>query len=222
MRAVNKLILGLLAGVVTLTAVSAVVLVVAGFYGPRDGPSDSTDPVTSPGYVLLAMETAYGQIILEIDTLRAPITAANFLRYVDDGYYTGGTFFRAVTPDNQPSDSIRIEVLQGGSNRERRDEMRDPISLEKTSDTGLRHLDGTISMARGGPDTATSSFFICIGNQPSLDYGGKRNPDGQGFAAFGRVISGMSVVLKIQSLPTEGQTLIDPVIIKSIDRQESE
>jgi peptidyl-prolyl cis-trans isomerase A (cyclophilin A) len=87
------------------------------------------------------------------------------------------------------------------------------LALERTRDTGLSHKDGTVSMARAGPDTATSDFFICIGDQPPLDFGGKRNPDGQGFAAFGRVVAGMDVVRRIQAAPAEGQSLKPPVRI---------
>jgi peptidyl-prolyl cis-trans isomerase A (cyclophilin A) len=85
--------------------------------------------------------------------------------------------------------------------------------------TGIRHLDGAISMARGRPDTATSDFFLCIGDQPSLDFGGLRNPDGQGFAAFGRVTKGMDIVRKIQTLPADDkQKLTPPVKILKISR----
>ncbi|MBI3721615.1 MAG: peptidylprolyl isomerase, partial [Fimbriimonas ginsengisoli] len=93
-----------------------------------------------------------------------------------------------------------------------------PIKLERTNETGILHLRGTISMARDGPDTATSDFFICIGDQPSLDFGGKRNPDGQGFAAFGRVTKGMEVVKKIQTWPSLGQALRPVVVIFSVSR----
>jgi peptidyl-prolyl cis-trans isomerase A (cyclophilin A) len=94
----------------------------------------------------------------------------------------------------------------------------DPIKLERTKDTGLKHTDGTISMARDGPDTATSDFFVCIGDQPELDFGGKRNPDGQGFAAFGRVTKGMYVVKKIQKSAAKEQALTPPVTIKKVAR----
>src|SRR5436309_15269225 len=93
-----------------------------------------------------------------------------------------------------------------------------PVKLERTRDTKLAHKDGTISMARDGPDTATSDFFICVGGQPELDFGGKRNPDGQGFAAFGRVVKGMDVVRKIQQAPADGQVLKPPVKILSVVR----
>ena len=93
-----------------------------------------------------------------------------------------------------------------------------PIPLERTSKTGLRHVDGTISMARDGPETATSEFFICIGDQPELDFGGRRNPDGQGFAAFGRVTAGMEVVRRIQQSPAREQRLDPPITILRIRR----
>jgi membrane dipeptidase len=164
------------------------------------------------------METERGDIVLEVDAARAPATAANFLRYVDSGFYDGGRFHRTVRLSNQPGQPVKIEVIQGGANPAREAEGLPPIALERTSVTGLRHLDGTLSMARDGPDTATSDFFICIGDQPSLDQGGRRNPDGQGFAAFGRVVDGMAVVRTIQGAPADGQHLTPPVVIRSIRR----
>lgn len=157
--------------------------------------------------VRVALETELGAITVEVDAARAPVTAANFLRYVDGGFYDGGRFHRTVTMRNQPNDKIRIEVIQAGANPARARDEFPPIALERTSKTGLKHLDGTISMARSGPDSATSDFFLCIGPQPSLDFGGLRNPDGQGFAAFGRVVEGMDVVRRIQAAPAEGQAL---------------
>ena len=97
--------------------------------------------------------------------------------------------------------------------------VREAIALERTSDTGLRHTDGTLSMARAGPDTAQSQFFVCIGEQPALDFGGHRNPDGQGFAAFGRVTEGMDIVRQIQGGALEGQRLVEPIRIESIRRR---
>ena len=159
------------------------------------------------------MLTEAGRIVVELDAARAPATAANFLRYVDTGLYDGGVFHRTVTPANQPQNKVKIEVVQAGANPAREREGLAPIALERTSKTGLRHVDGAISMAREGPDTATSDFFICIGAQPELDYGGARNPDGQGFAAFGRVVEGMDVVRRIQRSPADGQKLTPPVRI---------
>jgi peptidyl-prolyl cis-trans isomerase A (cyclophilin A) len=164
------------------------------------------------------IKTELGDIEAEVDTIRAPNTAANFLRYVDLGFYRFGRFHRTVRADNQPADKVKIEVVQAGLDSLRVKDFP-PIKLERTKLTGLRHKDGTLSMARDGPDTATSDFFICIGDQPSLDFGGKRNPDGQGFAAFGRVVLGMDVVRKIQSAPSQGQKLLPPVAILSIARK---
>ncbi len=162
--------------------------------------------------------TSLGNIEVEVDTIRAPITSANFLRYVDLGFYRFGRFHRTVRADNQPKDKIKIAVIQAGLDSLRVKDFP-PIPLERTRATGLSHKDGTISMARNGPNTATSDFFICIGDQPSLDYGGKRNPDGQGFAAFGRVVLGMDVVRKIQASPARGQTLDPPIPIEAIERK---
>lgn len=164
----------------------------------------------------VTIATEKGDIVVEVDTARAPVTAANFLRYVDAGLYDGSTFHRAVTLDNQPNDAVRIEVIQGGQLPEDRE--FPPIAHETTAATGLRHLDGAISMARSAPGTAASSFFICVNDQPELDFGGRRNRDGQGFAAFGRVVEGLSVVRAIQRLPVRGQQLAPPVRIISVRR----
>jgi peptidyl-prolyl cis-trans isomerase A (cyclophilin A) len=160
-----------------------------------------------------------GDIVIELFPERAPATVANFLRYVDAAHYDGGQFHRTVHADNQPTDSVRIEVVQASVAAGRGPEGFPAIALERTEETGLRHLDGTLSMARGGPDTARSSFFICIGDQPSLDFGGRRNSDGQGFAAFGRVIQGMDVVRAIQRSPSDGQQLRPPIRILAVRRQ---
>ena len=120
--------------------------------------------------------------------------------------------------NNQPNNDVLIEVIQAGINSERREESFPPIELERTNRSGLSHVDGAISMARGGPDTARSDFFICINDQPSLDFGGDRNPAGQGFAAFGRVVEGMDVVRKIQMAPHGEQRLTPPVQILSVQR----
>jgi peptidyl-prolyl cis-trans isomerase A (cyclophilin A) len=191
--------------------------------------------------VPVAIDTSLGRIVIAIDRGRAPITAANFLSYVDRGFYDRGRFHRTVRLDNQsnaglkiedtdlgiadsgdakplPNDQIPIEVIQGGINLTRKAEQGPPIPLERTSVTGLRHLDGTISMGRTTADTAVSDFFICINDQPELDFGGQRNVDGQGFAAFGQVIEGMDTVRAIQTAPSEGQSLTPPVPITRITR----
>jgi peptidyl-prolyl cis-trans isomerase A (cyclophilin A) len=165
--------------------------------------------------VAVLLHTEAGDIRVEMDAERAPKTVANFLRYVREGFYNGGVFHRTVTPDNQPNNRVKIEVIQAGPNPADKRPQYAPVPLERTSVTGLRHVDGAISMARDGPDTATSDFFICIGDQPELDFGGKRNSDGQGFAAFGRVTTGMDVVRRIQRAPANGQTLTPPIRILS-------
>lgn len=163
------------------------------------------------------IQTALGSMEVEVDTVRAPVTAGNFLRYVDHGAYRDGRFHRTVRADNQPESRIKIAVIQGGPDSTQ-SQTFPPIPLEPTNETGLTHGDGTISMARDGPDTATSDFFICIGPQPELDFGGKRNPDGQGFAAFGRVVGGMAVVRQIHTARAQNQRLTPPIQIVNIKR----
>ena len=166
--------------------------------------------------VACRITTSEGEIQLRVYPDKAPVTAANFLRYVEAGLYDGSTFFRVVTQENQPDNQVKIEVIQGGDVAE--EKCFPPIVLETTKATGLKHRDGTISMARDTPGTATSSFFICIGDQPELDFGGRRNPDGQGFAAFGRVVSGMDVIRRIHGAPAKGQSLDPPVRILEATR----
>jgi peptidyl-prolyl cis-trans isomerase A (cyclophilin A) len=176
-------------------------------------------PLQGGGLPVVVLETEQGRIEIEVDAAAAPLTARNFLRYVDAGHYDGGRFHRTVRPDNQPQNKVKIEVVQAGAAASREAEAFPPIPLERTSATGLRHLDGTVSMARDAPDTATSDFFVCIGDQPELDFGGRRNPDGQGFAAFGRVVAGLDVVRRIQRAPADGQALTPPVAILSARRK---
>jgi peptidyl-prolyl cis-trans isomerase A (cyclophilin A) len=166
--------------------------------------------------------TELGVIVVEVYPDKAPVTAANFLRYVDAGLYNGGSFHRTVHADNQQTDSVRIAVIQADIDRARRREAFSPIALERTSVTGLRHIDGTISMARSGPDSATASFFICIGDQPELDFGGRRNRDGQGFAAFGEVVEGMDVVRAINRSAADGQTLRPAIALVRVERAGSD
>jgi peptidyl-prolyl cis-trans isomerase A (cyclophilin A) len=169
--------------------------------------------------VRVLVQTEKGDIEIELDAAKAPATVANFLRYVDGKFYDAGTFHRTVCRDNQPDNKVKIEVIQAGIDPKRAKEEFPAIKLERTNRTGLAHKDGTISMARDGPDSATSDFFVCVGDQPELDFGGKRNPDGQGFAAFGRATKGMDVVKKIQAAPADGQQLLPPVKILRIRRQ---
>jgi peptidyl-prolyl cis-trans isomerase A (cyclophilin A) len=171
--------------------------------------------------VTVVLETSLGTIEIELNVEKAPRTTANFLRYIDAGHYDGGRFHRTVktNPDNQPQSAVKIDVIQAGARPGA--PQFEPIALESTSVTGLKHLDGAVSMARSGPDSATSDIFICIGDQPSLDFGGARNPDGQGFAAFGRVVKGMDVVRRIQTSPAQSQALAPPVGIRRALRRNS-
>jgi peptidyl-prolyl cis-trans isomerase A (cyclophilin A) len=157
--------------------------------------------MSADAIVPVVIDTPLGEIHADIFLGRAPITAANFLAHVDVGDYTDGVWHRTVTMANQPDNDVRIEVIQGGIDPARRDPAIARIPLERTTVTGLSHTDGTLSMSRFAPDTAHSDIFICIGDQPELDFGGGRNPDGQGFAAFGRVTRGMDVVRAIQQSP---------------------
>jgi peptidyl-prolyl cis-trans isomerase A (cyclophilin A) len=192
-------------------ALGGICIVALGLFAAR------ADQPTAPVRVLI--QTEKGDIEVELDAAKAPATVANFLRYVDGGLYDGGRFHRTVTPGNQPGSTVKIEVFQAGIDPAKTKDEFPPIRLERTRDTKLAHKDGTISMARDGPDTATSDFFICIGDQQGLDFGGKRNPDGQGFAAFGRVVKGMEVVRKIHAGTADGQTLRPPVKIRKVQRQ---
>jgi peptidyl-prolyl cis-trans isomerase A (cyclophilin A) len=167
--------------------------------------------------------TSAGEIIVVVDTDHAPVSAGNFLEYADRKLYDGGQFYRSVHPEND-SNPVKISVLQGGIGD--RDKALPPIAHETTQQTGIRHLDGTLSVGRREPGTGTAAaFFICIGDQPGLDFGGKRNPDGLGFAAFGRVTKGMEIVREIWMRPTAGsdgsigaQILAAPVPIETVRR----
>lgn len=190
----------------------------------------TSEKKTESDTVKVKLETTMGDIHIDLYADKAPITLNNFLKYIDNGLMNDGAFYRVVHMQNQEQNDIKIEVIQGGISGNSDIARYDPIPLERTSDTGLKHLDGTISMARGAPDTAGSEFFICINDQPSLDFGGMRNPDGQGFAAFGMVTKGMDVVRAIQSVKTDmpegeleyrsGQSVVlEPVKFKSFARE---
>lgn len=178
--------------------------------------------------IKVKLETTMGDIHIDLYADKAPITTTNFLRYIDGGHFDGGAFYRVVRMDNQAQNNIKIEVIQGGMSGNSDIGMFDPIALERTNASGIKHEDGTISMARGEPDTASTEFFICVNAQRSLDFGGMRNPDGQGFAAFGKVTQGMDIVRAIQNVQTDtptgefeytsGQSVLEPVLFKSFKR----
>lgn len=174
--------------------------------------------------VRVRMTTDLGVVDIEINVEAAPISANNFLRLVDGEHMDGTEFYRVVSPEND-NGSPPISVIQGGNGSG--DSPFEPVAHETTEDTGLLHLDGAISMARGDVGTASTEFFICIGAQPALDFGAQRNPDGQGFAVFGYVVDGMDVVNAIHQQPADaptesaylkGQILEEPVTIVSIRR----
>ena len=173
------------------------------------------------GLVPILIETEFGTIEAVLDSMRAPISVTNFLRYVDASLFDNARFFRSVRMDNQPDDSLKIEVIQLALARGNSDKEFPAIPLERTSVTGIRHLNGTLSMARAGPDSGTSSFSIVINDQPEMDFGGMRNPDGQGFAAFGSVTVGMDVVRRIQAQPTTRQRLDRPIRIRRLIRKQA-
>jgi peptidyl-prolyl cis-trans isomerase A (cyclophilin A) len=179
-------------------------------------------PAAQPGEVLVRVETSFGNIDLAIDTKRAPITASNFLKYVDGGFYDGGRFHRATRADNyKPNLPNRplLEIIQADINPARAAERFPAIPLERTSVTGLTHVVGTVSMPRGqNPDSARSGFVIHFNDQPSLNHGGMRFDDGQGTAAFGRVVAGLEVAKTIQMQPIKEQALEPPVAISTIRR----
>lgn len=168
-----------------------------------------------PATTQVRIDSAAGPLIVALEADKAPVTVCNFLRYVQAGRYRDARFFRTVVraaDDNpNPIDIIQAETTAGSD-----DAGFGPIPLERTRDTGLRHVAGAISMARDGPDTATSSFFIVTQDTPSLDFGGGRNGDGQGFAAFGRVVQGLETARAIQHSPAQGEALTPPIAIRDI------
>ena len=163
------------------------------------------------------IKTSLGNFTVELLLHNAPVTVGNFLKYVDAGLYNGTEFYRVQNLKNQDDKAVKIEIIQGGKIDSTK--QLPPIKHENTSQTGLLHKDGFLSMARGEAGTATSSFFICINDQPELDFGGNRNPDGQGFAAFGRVVEGMEVVRKIYEQPFKGSDFNPKILIYSISRK---
>jgi peptidyl-prolyl cis-trans isomerase A (cyclophilin A) len=215
--------LTILSGIGRLTAA-------AGLLAVLGVPTPALEVVSQPqsppqDEISVRIETSFGTIDIAVDVKHARITAANFLEYVDRGLYNGGRFHRATRPDNYtPSLPNRppMELIQGGMDPSRAAEKLPPIALERTSVTGLKHVAGVVSMARLAENTATADFFILLDDQPSLDFGGHRFDDGQGAAAFGRVLKGMDVVRRIQQQPVKGQALTPPVTILRMSRIKEE
>ncbi|UAK25177.1 peptidylprolyl isomerase [Sphingomonas nostoxanthinifaciens] len=177
-------------------------------------------PAPVPATVKVALQTSEGTIVLAVEKDRAPITAGNFLRYVDQKRLDGTTFYRVVKVQDN------FGLIQGGLRNDPKRVLK-PIPHEPTSKTGLSHTDGTISMARAAPGSATADFFITVGDQPSMNADPTQPGDNLGFAAFGHVVEGMDVVHHLLDAPTsptagegamKGQMLAAPVKIVTARR----
>jgi peptidyl-prolyl cis-trans isomerase A (cyclophilin A) len=174
----------------------------------------------APRTVRTRVATALGSFVIEVNPAVAPVTVANYLAYVDGGHLDGTSVYRLVNLANQTAETVyKIEVVQWGMNLpDDKAPPFPPIRHETTRETGLRHRDGTVSMARSTPGSAAGEFFICIGDQPELDFGGRRNPDGQGFAAFGQVVEGMDVVRALHARAGARQFLAEPIEVRTVRR----
>ena len=168
----------------------------------------------------IEIRTKLGNIELELYPEKASLTVATFLSYIDSGYFKNSSFYRVLNVDNQPSDAPKAELIQGGLFRSPGKKGINPPGIihESTDKTGVLHTDGTISLARFKPGSANTEFFICVGDQPGFNFGGENNPDGQGYAAFGRVVEGLNVVRKIYNQREEDQYFDPPVIIYDVIR----
>ncbi len=167
------------------------------------------------------IQTQFGDIEIELYPDQAPKTVAAFLSYIDSGYYKRCSFYRVLSDDNQPSNAPKTELIQGGiwKTKNKIASSLKGIPHETTQQTKILHKSGMISLARLAPGTATTEFFICVGNQPGLDYGGENIEDHQGYAAFGKVIKGMDVVRKIYKQNEDNQYFDPPVGIINIVRE---
>jgi peptidyl-prolyl cis-trans isomerase A (cyclophilin A) len=167
------------------------------------------------------IRTRAGDIEVELYPRQAPRTAGAFLSYIDSGFYKNCSFYRVLNEDNQVTGAGAARLIQGGIWKTNHSKA---VSLpgvphESTQQTHISHTDGVISLARSAPGTATTEFFICVGDQPGFDYGGDNNPDGQGYAAFGKVVKGMDVVRAIYGMPENDQSFTPPVAILNITRE---
>jgi peptidyl-prolyl cis-trans isomerase A (cyclophilin A) len=167
------------------------------------------------------IRTAAGDIEVELYPLEAPKTAGAFLSYVDSGFYKNASFYRVLNEDNQVTGAGTSNLIQGGIwKSDHAKAVRTPgVPHEPTSQTHILHTNGAISLARDKPGTGTTEFFICVGDQPGFDYGGENNPDGQGYAAFGKVVKGMDVVRTIYQRPDNNQSFTPSIRIYNISRK---
>lgn len=166
------------------------------------------------------IQTDAGDIEAELYTDKAPKTAGSFLQNAENGLYQKSSFYRILNDDNQPSDAPKSELIQGGiwKSDYKKASSLPGIPHESTKQTGILHRNGVLSMARLEPGTAASEFFICVGDQPGFDFGGDNNADGQGYAAFGKVVKGMDVVNKIYNRPENDQAFTPPIAIWNIKK----
>ena len=169
----------------------------------------------------IEIQTGFGDIEVELYAAKAPKTVAAFLSYIDSGYFSRSSFYRVLNDENQPSDAEKTELIQGGIWKSNNHKMASLIGIahETTKQTKILHKNGVISLARLAPGTATTEFFICVGDQPGLDYGGENISDGQGYAAFGKVVKGMDVVRKIYRQNDDNQYFNPAVGIINIVRK---
>ncbi len=170
--------------------------------------------------VEIEIKTVEGTVVAELYAKQAPKSVKAFLAIVDQGLYKRSYFYRILSDENQPSNAPKAELIQGGlwSRTKRRPELP-RIPHETTQQTGLTHSMGTLSLAREEPGSASSEFFITLSDLPGFDFGGENNADGQGYAAFGRVISGMDIIRKIYRKPETDQYFDPPVMIVDIQRR---
>lgn len=164
------------------------------------------------------ISTRQGDIIIELYPDKAPKSVAAFLSYIEKDLYNNASFYRVLNDENQPSNAAKANVIQGGLYRSKKRPELPGIPHESTKETGILHKDGVVSLARTDPGTATSEFFICIGDQPGFDAGGANNADGLGYAAFGRVVKGLDIVRKIYNQPEYDQYFDPPVPIYNIKK----
>lgn len=169
----------------------------------------------------IEIQTGKGNIEIELFPKQAPKTVAAFLSYIDANYFSDANFYRVLTIQNQPSNAPKTELIQGGiwKTNYKLAVSIPGIPHESTEQTGITHTDGVISLARSEPGTAGTEFFICMDNQPGLDYGGENVPDRKGYAAFGKVVKGMDIVRKISRMNEKEQYLMPPFPIFDIVRK---
>ena len=177
-----------------------------------------SSPVYKNPHIIIESEAGDIEIELYID--KAPKTAAAFLSYIDADYYKHSSFYRVLTDDNQPSNAPKANLIQGGiwKTNYKIASSRPGIPHEATNKTGILHKDGVLSLGRLAPGTATTEFFICVGDQPGFDYGGDNNPDKQGYAAFGKCVKGLEIIHRIYNRHAIGQAYDPPVAIINIKR----